>query len=350
MEIKIAVDAMGGDNAPGEIVRGCALALPEFPVSLTLVGKTDVINAELGRNKLDLSRVTVAEAPEVIGFDESPTAALRQKKGSSLAVGLGLLKDGAAGAFVSAGSTGALLAGATLSVGRIKGVERPVLATLLPCGNPTGVGCGYVLLIDCGANVDCKPSYLAQFAQMGSLYAENMLGVKSPRVGLVNVGTEREKGSALVKEAYALLESSGLNFTGNAEASDIPRGKIDVAVCDGFTGNVILKFAEGFSKAMMSEIKGTLMSSVPGKLGGLLAGSSFKKIKKKFDPAEVGGAPFLGLNALVVKAHGGSDANAIRNAIRQCCLFIEKDLTKKMENNINHGGSAPKPPQGASAP
>jgi len=330
-EIRIAVDVMGGDHAPEETIKGCAeaLAAGDSRVKLLLVGQEDKIKAELAKHKMDETRYEIVDAPEVIGTEETPTVAIRQKKQSSLVVGLNLVKRGEAGAFVSAGSTGALLAGATMIVGRIKGVERPALATILPNEK------GWTFHIDVGANVDAKPSYLVQFAQMGSIYMESIMGISNPRVGLVNIGAEKEKGNALTKEAYGLLAvAKGINFTGNVEPRDIPLGAADVVVCDAFVGNVILKYSEGFAKAMLGMIKEELMSGFASKIGALLSKGAFKKLKKRFDYAEVGGAPFLGLTGLVVKAHGSSNARAFKNAIRQCSEFIDKDITNKIAQSI----------------
>lgn len=327
-EIIIAVDAMGGDNAPGAVIKGCVEALGQEGIKLLLVGDESVINNELSKYQYDKGKIETIHASEVITNEESPTAAIRQKKDSSIVIGLNLLKQGKAGSFVSAGCTGALLTGATVIVGRIKGIERPALATLMANEK------GYTFFIDVGANVDCKPNYLLQFAKMGSVYMENIAGVKNPRVGLVNIGAEKEKGDSLTKEAYELLEASGLNFIGNAEARDIPGGIVDVAVCDGFVGNVILKYSEGFSKSILSMIKEELMSTTMTKVGAFFAKSAFKNLKKRFDPSEIGGAPFLGLKGLVVKAHGSSDARAIKNAINQCSIFTEKDIVKKIEEKI----------------
>jgi glycerol-3-phosphate acyltransferase PlsX len=262
--------------------------------------------------------VSVLHAEEVIETSEVPTTAIKRKKNSSLVVGLNAVKNGGADAFVSAGSTGALLTGATVIIGRLEGIERPALGTMLP--NKTG----FTLLIDSGANVDAKPSYLLQFAQIGSDYVRRTLGIASPRVGLINVGAEEEKGNELVKAAYPLLKESGLNFIGNLEAREIPMGAADVAVCDAFVGNVVLKYTEGFAKAMMDMIKEELMSSTLSKLGALMAKGAFKNLKKRFDYREIGGAPFLGLKALVVKAHGSSDALAVSSAITQCVNLLTK--------------------------
>jgi len=322
--ISIAVDAMGGDNAPKEIIKGAVDALADKRVNILLVGKEDVIKGELSAYGSRADRITIINAGSVIGNDETPTAAIRQKKDSSIVVGLKLLNDGQAQAFVSAGATGALLTGATLLVGRIKGVERPALGTLLPNEK------GFSLLIDSGANVDPKPGYLPQFAKMGSIYMENVMKINKPRVGLLNIGAEREKGSMLIKEAYSLMETAGINFTGNVEARDVPLGAVDVVVCDAFTGNVLLKYTEGFAKAVMGMIKKELMANSMAKMGALLAKGAFENLKKTFDYREVGGAPFLGLKGLVVKAHGSSDARAVCSAVGLCAEFVDKDIVGKI--------------------
>lgn len=328
-DIIIAVDAMGGDLAPVETVKGCVQALENENIRLVLVGRESEITAELEKYSYDKDRLSVADAPEVIGNDESPTAAIKQKKNSSIVVGLNMLKNGEAGAFLSAGSTGALLTGATVIAGRIKGVKRPALATVFPNTK------GYTFLIDVGANVDAKPEYLVQFAKMGSVYMENIMGVENPRVGLVNIGAEKEKGNELVKAAYTLLEKAEVNFIGNVEARDIPLGAVDVAVCDAFVGNVILKYSEGLSKGILSMLKEELMATTVSKIGAALSKGAFASLKKRFDYTEVGGAPFLGVNGLVVKAHGSSNAKAFKNAINQCSYFIEKDIVKKIEEKIS---------------
>jgi glycerol-3-phosphate acyltransferase PlsX len=327
-EIFIAVDAMGGDNAPKEIVKGAVGALEDKRLSILLVGREDVVKRELSSYKYDAGRVKIIGAAEIIGNDEQPTAAIRKKKDSSVVKGLNLLKEGQAQAFVSAGATGALLTGATLIVGRIKGVERPALGTLLPNAK------GFSFLIDSGANVDAKPGYLLQYAKMGAIYVEYVLNIKKPRVGLLNIGAEREKGNTLTKEVYGLLETSDINFIGNIEARDMPLGAADVVVCDAFTGNVVLKYTEGFAKAMLGMIKKELMSSMLSKIGAVLAKGAFENLKKSFDYSEVGGAPFLGLKALVVKAHGSSDAKAIQSAVRLCTEFTEKGITRRISESI----------------
>ena len=326
--IFIAVDAMGGDNAPGEVIKGVVEALADERVNILLTGREDMIKNELNAYQYTAGRIKIINAADVIGNDEQPTSAIRNKKDSSIVKGLYLLKEGQAQAFISAGATGALLTGATFIVGRIKGVQRPALGTLLPNEK------GFSLLIDSGANVDVKPGYLLQFAKMGSIYAENLMGMSSPRVGLLNIGAEREKGSIMVKEAYGLLESSDVNFIGNIEARDMPLGAADVVVADGFTGNIVLKYTEGFAKAMMSMIKKELMSSTMSKIGAMFAKGAFSNLKKSFDYSEVGGAPLLGLKALVVKAHGSSDAKAIRSAVTRCTEFVQKGIVEKISESI----------------
>lgn len=328
-DIVIAVDAMGGDNAPMEIVKGAVEAAKEIDYKIALVGREDDINTELAKYSYDKNKISVVNATEVIETCEVPTVAIRKKKDSSMVVGLNMVKKGEAAAFVSAGNTGALLTGATVIIGRIPGVERPALGTMIPTEK------GMSLLIDAGANVDAKPNYLVQFAKMGSVYVENIFGVPNPKVGLINIGVESEKGNALVKETYGLLnEETGINFTGNLEARDISLGEVDVMVADAFVGNVVLKLMEGFGKSILKIIKKELMSDLLSKLGAVMAVGAFKRIKKYFDYADVGGAPFLGLKALVVKAHGNSDARAVKGAIKQCVSFIDKDIVNKIAQKL----------------
>lgn len=328
-DIIIAIDAMGGDNAPAEIIKGCMQAIKENELlNLIMVGKEDLVNSELSKYQYNKSQIRVENATENIGCEESPVKAIRSKKDSSLVKGLRLVKEKQAQAFISAGSSGAVLAGGTFIVGRIKGIERPALAPLIPTEK------GYSLLIDCGANVDAKPSYFGQFAKMGSAYCEKILGIKNPKVGIINIGVEKGKGNSLVKEAYDILENEDINFVGNIEARDVNKGYADVLVCDAFVGNVILKNMEGVGKFLFSAIKKELMSSTRGKLGGVLLKPIFKKLYKSFDASEVGGAPLLGLEGLVVKAHGNSKARAIKNAIKQCEKFIENDVNEMIRERI----------------
>lgn len=332
MSSVIAVDAMGGDYAPGVAVLGALKAVAEIrDVSILLVGRQDEIEAELAKANSTKSlkegsdgsfaagAISILHAPDVIGPDEIPTTAIRRKKGSSIVVGLRAVKEGQAAAFVSAGSTGALLTGATVVIGRAEGIERPALGAMLPHRS------GFTFLIDCGANVDCKPIYLDQFAKMGSDYMRHVRGIERPKVGLINIGTEQEKGNTLVKEAYTLMERSAaageFNFVGNVEARDVPNGAVDVAVCDAFVGNVILKYTEGLAKGLMGMVKDELMADPVSKIGALISKGAFNRLKKRLDYDEIGGAPFLGLKNLVVKAHGSSNAKAICGAIRQCTLY-----------------------------
>ena len=327
-EIKIAVDAMGGDNAPGEIIKGAVEAVNEFDATIVLVGIEKTIEKELKKYTYNKEKIEVVNATEIISTDEVPTTAIRRKKDSSMVVGLNLVKDGKAAAFVSAGSTGALLTGATVIIGRIKGIERPALGTCLPTTN------GFTFLLDSGANVDCKANYLVQFAKMASVYVENVMGIKNPKVAIANIGVEKEKGNALVKEAYELLEEvEGINFTGNIEAREIPFGEADVVVCDGFVGNTILKLSEGLSLALLGIIKEEITQGAY-KLAAAALKKPFKNIKKRFDSEEVGGAPFLGLKSLVVKAHGSSKAKGIKNAIKQCEIFVENDIVLKIQEKL----------------
>lgn len=324
----VALDAMGGDLAPVEIVKGAVEAVKELNVDIKLVGREEDVNAELAKYTYPKERIQLVPAQEVIGTDEVPTSAIRRKKDSSMVVGLTLVKKGEADAFVSAGSTGALLTGALTLVGRLEGVERPALGTCLPTKN------GFTFLLDSGANVDCKAKYLEQFAKMGSVYVENVFGKVQPKVALVNIGAEKEKGNALTKEAYELLEvTEGIHFTGNIEPREIPAGAADVIVCDGFVGNTILKLSEGLAKTLIEMIK-TEITAGAYKMAAAMLKTPFKNVKKYFDADEVGGAPFIGLKALVVKAHGSSNAKAIKNAVRQCVLFTEADIIEKIKEKL----------------
>ena len=294
---RVALDAMGGDNAPGEMVKGAVDAVSrEKNIKVFLVGKEEAIQKELEGHTYNKEQIEIVNATEVIETAEPPVNAIRRKKDSSIVVGMKMVKAGEADAFVSAGSSGAILVGGQTLVGRIKGVERPPLAPLIP--TKTGVS----LLIDCGANVDARPSHLVQFAKMGSIYMENVMGVKNPKVGIVNIGAEEEKGNALVKETFPLLkETEGIHFTGSVEARDIPHGAADVIVCEAFAGNVILKLYEGLGDVLIKKIKAGMMTNLRSKIGALLVKPALKATLKKFDASEYGGAPLLGLNGLVLR-------------------------------------------------
>lgn len=326
----IAIDAMGGDHAPDAIVLGALDALRRFDdIKILLAGpraKLEVLIADAADVK---DRVEIIEADEVIGMDESPMLAVRKKVNSSLVQAMLAVRDKRAGAVVSAGSTGAVLAGGMLRIGRIRGIERPALAPVLPGEKKP------FMLIDSGANVDCQPKYLVQFGLMGNVYMKNVQGVQDPAVGLVNIGAEAEKGNKLTKETYELMQKqTSYRFAGNAEARDIPSGEYDVVVADGFAGNVILKYTEGLAKTMMHMLKDGMMSSTRTKMGALLAKPAFKVLKDKMDYNKQGGAPLLGVEGAVVKAHGSSGQEAICNAIRQARIMLEQDVVGKIKEGL----------------
>ena len=331
--IKVAVDAMGGDHAPGEIVKGAIDAVTLRPdIKVYLIGRQEIVEQELAKHSYQGSRIEVVHAPEVIETAEPPVLAVRRKKQSSIVMGMNMVKEKKADAFVSAGSSGAILVGGQVIVGRIKGVERPPLAPLIPTQK------GVSLLVDCGANVDARSSHLVQFAKMGSIYMENVLGVQNPRVAIVNIGAEEEKGNALVKETFPLLKNCpDINFTGSIEARDIPHGEADVIVCEAFVGNVILKLYEGVGATLVGMVKAGMMETLRSKIGAFLVKPALKKTLKSFDASEYGGAPLLGLNGLVVKTHGSSKAKEVTNSIIQCVTFKEQEINEKIKKNI--GGS-----------
>lgn len=328
--VRVAVDAMGGDHAPEEIVKGAVEAVnSREDLKVFLVGRKEAVSAELAKYRYDPSRVEVVNAAETIEMAEPPVLAIRRKKDSSIVVAMRMVKSGDADAFVGAGSTGAVLVGGQLIVGRIKGVERPPLAPLIPTEK------GASLLIDCGANVDARPSHLVQFAKMGSIYMENVMGIKNPRVAIVNIGAEEEKGNALVKETFPLLkECKDINFIGSIEARDIPSGYADVIVCEAFAGNIILKLYEGVGGTLIYMVKQGMMSSLRSKIGALLVKPALKQTLKRFDTSQYGGAPLLGLKGLVVKTHGSSKSVEIRNSILQCVTFTRQQMNEKIKAGI----------------
>ena len=323
---------MGGDNAPVEPIKGAVEAVKEREdIHVILTGKQDVIEKELQKYPdYPRDRIEIVHTSEVIETAEPPVNAIRGKKDSSIVVGLNMVKKQEADAFVSSGSTGAVLVGGQVLVGRSKGVERPPLAPLIPTKD------GVALLIDCGANVDARPSHLVQFAKMGSIYMEHVVGIKNPRVAIVNNGAEEEKGNALVKETFPLLKAcKNINFIGSIEAREIPNGYVDVIVCEAFVGNVILKLYEGVGAALISKIKSGMMSSLRSKIGALLVKPALKATLKTFDASEHGGAPLLGLKGLVVKTHGSAVAVEIKNAIFQCVQFKQQKINEKIAERIN---------------
>lgn len=328
--VRVAVDAMGGDNAPGEIVKGAVQAVQaEKDIKVFLVGRQDAVNAELAKYTYDKEKIEVVHAEEVIEMAEPPVNAIRKKKQSSLVIGMNMIKHQEADAIVTAGSTGATLVGGQVLVGRIKGIERPPLAPLVPTEK------GVSLLIDCGANVDARPSHLVQFAQIGSIYMENIVGIKNPRVAILNIGAEEEKGNQLVKETFPLLKKCpGINFIGSIEAREIPHGGADVIVCEAFAGNIVLKLYEGVAATLLSKVKEGLMSSLRSKIGALLIKPALKQTLKSFDASQYGGAPLLGLNGLVVKTHGSAKAIDVKNSILQCVTFKQQDINGKIKEHI----------------
>lgn len=329
--IRVAVDAMGGDYAPVEMVKGAVDAVAKTDqIEIALVGKEDVVRRELEKYSYPKDRIQVVHASEVIETEEPPVNAIRKKKDSSIVVGMNMVKKQEADAFVSAGSSGAILVGGQVIVGRIKGVERPPLAPLIPTEK------GVSLLIDCGANVDARPSHLVQFARMGSIYMEHVIGIRKPRVAIVNIGAEEEKGNALVKETFPLLKAcEDINFIGSIEAREIPHGGADVIVSEAFVGNVILKLYEGVGATLISMVKKGMMSSLRSKIGALLVKPALKETLKAFDASQYGGAPLLGLNGLVVKTHGNSKALEVCNSILQCETFAKQQINEKIKESLN---------------
>lgn len=329
--VKVALDAMGGDNAPVEVVKGAVEAVnSESDIIVYLVGKEELVTEELKKYTYNEEQIIVVDARDVIETGEPPVMAIRRKKDSSMVKALNLVKEKKADAFVSAGSSGAILVGGQVIVGRIEGVERPPMAPLIPTAR------GVSLLVDSGANVDSRPSFLVQWAKMGSLYMEHVVGIKNPKVAIVNVGLEEEKGNQLVKETYPLLkECKDINFVGSIEARNIPMGDADVIVCDAFVGNVILKLYEGTASTLIKKIKGSMMSSLKTKIGALLIKKSLKNELKSLDATEYGGAPLIGLNGLVVKTHGNATSKEIRNSVIQCVKFKRENINEKIKASLN---------------
>ena len=326
--MRIVIDAMGGDNAPVATVKGAVEAVKSYNIDVILTGNESMIEEQLSKYDYTKEKIEIVHCSEIITNEDKPVSAIREKKDSSMAVALKLVKEKKADAIVSAGNTGALLAGGLLILGRIKGIDRPALAPPYPTTD------GMSVLIDGGANSDCKPRNLLEFGIMGSVYAEKVLEIKKPSVCIVNIGIEEEKGSEIVKEAHKLCKNGPFNFKGNIEARDIPAGYADVIVCDGFTGNVILKLTEGLADSIFRLLKEEFVKNTLRKIGASLLKSGLKDFKERFDYTEYGGAPFLGVKGVLIKAHGSSDAKAVKNAIKQGIKFIENNVIDDIAEKI----------------
>lgn len=326
--MKIIVDAFGGDNAPLEVLKGCRMAADELGVEIVLTGDEAAICQAAEENGISLREMEIVHASQVMGVEADPAEIRTAYKDSSMAVGLCLLAEGRGEAFVTAGSTGAFVVGASTIVRRIRGIKRAALAPVIPSAG------GRFALVDCGANVECRPEMLVQFAVMGSVYMEKILGVKNPRVGLVNVGTEETKGDELRLEAYRRLQQAPINFIGNIEARELPRNGCDVAVCDGFTGNVILKLTEGLSSALVGQIKGVFYKNTGTKLAALCLKKGMMDFKKTMDYTEYGGSMLIGISKPVIKAHGSSNAKAFKNAVRQAAKIAGEGVISEIEKSL----------------
>ena len=328
--MKIVVDGMGGDNAPLEIVKGAVEAAALTEHKIILIGDESKINEELGKYKYNKEQINVVHASEVISNDDAPVKAVRTKLDSSMVKGINLLKSGDADLFVSAGNTGAIMAAGLFILGRIQGIDRPAIASTYPILGKGGVS----LLVDSGANSECKPNNLLEFATMGSIYMEKVLNTKDPTVGLVNIGTEETKGTTVLKAAHELLTKSSLRFIGNVEARDVPKGACDVIVCDGFVGNVILKLTEGLAWSILQLLKNKFTSGIVAKMGALLLSNKLKELKSEFDYSEYGGAPILGVKGAMVKMHGSSNANAVKNTILKGIPYAETNVVQIIQNSV----------------
>ena len=326
--MKIIVDAFGGDNAPLEIIKGCSLAVEEYGYNIVLVGPENEIKKVAKENNLSLKNMEIVNADEVITMEDSADSVIKSKKESSMSVGLNLLSTGKGDAFISAGNSGALVVGATMLVKRIKGIKRCAFAPVMPKDD------GFFMLIDSGANLDCRPEMLYQFGVMGSIYMEKVMGVNQPRIGLANVGTEEHKGSDLQHETFRLLKDSNLNFIGNIEARDIPIDAADVVVSDGFTGNIILKMYEGVALTLLNKIKDMFKKNIKTKLAASLLLNDMKELKKQVDYNEFGGAPIVGISKPVFKAHGSAKAKAFKNALKLTAAYVENDVVSEITNAL----------------
>ena len=327
--MKIVVDGFGGDHSPAAVLQGCALAAEEYGASIAVTGNTAVLRKTAEENNIDISKLELVEADGIIEVEDDPTMITKEKSNCSMAVAFRMVAEGSADAFVSAGSTAAIVVGASLLVKRIRGIKRAALAPIIPTVN------GCYMLLDGGANLECRPEMLLQFGLMGSAYMNLIMGIKAPRVGLANIGAEETKGGELQQKAYELLKASHINFTGNVEPRDIPLGACDVVVADGFSGNIILKLTEGMGKLISTKLKEIFMGGVLSKLGALLVMKKISAFKKTMDYTEYGGAPLMGVRKPVIKAHGSSDAQAFKNAIRQAIQFTENDVIGEIERHLS---------------
>ena len=327
--MRIILDGMGGDNAPGAVVEGAVLASKEIEHEIIIIGQEELIQNELNKYRYNPKKISVVNAREVITNEEAPVRAVRSKKDSSIVRGINMVKNGEGDIFISAGSTGALLSGGLFILGRIQGIDRPALASVYPIvgGTPS-------LLVDAGANAECKPNNLLEFGIMGNIYMEKVIGRENPKVGLVNIGTEAAKGNTLTKAAYELLEQSDMNFIGNVEAREVPKGVCDVIVCDGFTGNVVLKLTEGLAWNILQVIKKKFTDGVKAKLGAALLIDKLSELKTEFDYSEYGGAPILGVKGPIVKMHGSSSANAVKNTILKGIPYVEEKVVETIQNSV----------------
>lgn len=328
--MKIIVDAFGGDNAPLEIIKGCALAVDEYGFNIVLVGPKDKIEDVANKNKISLKNMEIVNTNEIITMEDSADTVIKTKKESSMAIGLKLLSKGEGDAFISAGNSGALVVGATLLVKRIKGIKRCAFAPILPKDD------GFFMLIDSGANVECRPEMLYQFGVMGSIYMDKVMGINKPRIGLANVGTEEHKGSELQQNTFKLLQNSNLNFIGNIEARDIPIDAADVVVSDGFTGNIILKMYEGVALTLLNKIKGLFNKNLKTKLAASLVLSDMKELKKQIDYNEFGGAPIIGISKPVFKAHGSAKAKTFKNALKLTASYVENNVISEISTELKN--------------
>ena len=327
--MRIILDGMGGDNAPAAVAEGAVIVSQEIERDIVIIGQEELIQNELNKYRYNPKKISVVNAREVITNEEAPVRAVRSKKDSSIVRGINMVKNGEGDIFISAGSTGALLSGGLFILGRIQGIDRPALASVYPIvgGTPS-------LLVDAGANAECKPNNLLEFGIMGNIYMEKVIGRENPKVGLVNIGTEAAKGNTLTKAAYELLEQSDMNFIGNVEAREVPKGVCDVIVCDGFTGNVVLKLTEGLAWNILQVIKKKFTDGVKAKLGAALLIDKLSELKTEFDYSEYGGAPILGVKGPIVKMHGSSSANAVKNTILKGIPYVEEKVVETIQNSV----------------